>query len=89
MPSSSGPKVLLTYIHFQWILMCASNSLKLFCFSGCAHSIWKFPGQGLNLCYSSNPSCCSASARSLTHCAIVELQKTVFKRSKGYLLKAT
>ena len=31
------------------------------------HSMWKFLGQGTNLCYSSNPSCCSDNAGSLTY----------------------
>ena len=28
-------------------------------FFGCIHSIWKFPGQGLNQCHSNDPSRCS------------------------------
>ena len=38
-----------------------------------AHSMWKFLGQGSNLCHSSNPSCCSGNAESLTCCATREL----------------
>lgn len=35
----------------------------------------KFPGQGLNPLYNSNPSHCNDNARSLTHCARRELPK--------------
>ena len=35
--------------------------------------MWKFPGQGSNRCHSSDPSCCSDKARSLTCCATREL----------------
>ena len=35
--------------------------------------MWKFLGQGLNLCHSSNPSCHRDNARSLTYCATKEL----------------
>ena len=45
---------------------------------GCAHGMWKFPGQGLSPCHSSHPGHCSDKARSLTHCASRELS--------GYLL---
>ena len=48
--------------------------LYFFFFFGCAHGIWTFPGQGSNLSHSSDPSHCSDSARSLTHCATRELQ---------------
>ena len=40
---------------------------------GCAHSIWKFPGQGPNPCHSSDLSHCSDDAGSSTHCASREL----------------
>ena len=35
-------------------------------FFGCTHSMQKFPGQGVNPCYSSNPSHSSDNSRSLT-----------------------
>ena len=38
-----------------------------------AQGMWKFLDQGLNLCHSSDKSCCSDNARSLTHCATREL----------------
>lgn len=38
------------------------------------------PGQGLNVCYSSNPSSHSDSARSFTHCARRELLVLLFKK---------
>ena len=47
--------------------------LFLFLFFGLNHSIWNFPGQGLNPHHSSSPSCCSDNTRSLTHCATKEL----------------
>ena len=40
--------------------------------------MWKFLGQGSNLCHSSNLSCCSDNARSLTHCTTRELPKGTF-----------
>ena len=39
---------------------------------GCTHSLWKFPGQGLNTCHSSDLSHSSDNTRSLTHWAIRE-----------------
>ena len=42
---------------------------------GCACSMWKFPGQGLKLCHSSNWSLGSDNARSLTCCATRKLLK--------------
>ena len=42
-------------------------------FFGHAHSMWKFPDQGLDLCHSSDLSCCSDNARSLTCCTTREL----------------
>ena len=45
----------------------------LIIWGGCTCSMWNFLGQGSNPCYSSNPSHCSDSARSLTCCAIEEL----------------
>ena len=43
------------------------------CSFGCAHNMWKFPGQGSNPCHSSTISCCSYHTRSLTCCATWEL----------------
>ena len=48
----------------------------LFIFFGCTCGIWKFLGQGSNLCHSSDQSCCSDNTRSLTCCAIRELPKS-------------
>ena len=42
------------------------------------HSMWKFLGYGSNPCHSSNPSCCSDSPGSLTHCASRELLAYLF-----------
>ena len=42
-------------------------------FFGCACGVWKFLGQGSNLCHSSNLSHCSDNARSLTFCTTKEL----------------
>ena len=42
---------------------------------GRVHSIWTFPGQGLNLCHSSG---CSDSTRSLSHCATRDHPSNVF-----------
>ena len=57
---------------FGWSLFIFFN-LKLFKNFGCHCSMWKFPGQGSNLCHSSDPSCCSDNTRSLTYCATREL----------------
>ena len=46
-----------------------------FFFFGLACGMWKFLGQGLNLCHSSDLSCCSNNGRSLTHCTSRELQR--------------
>ena len=74
---------LMLFSFFSWISkFCFSSFLEgllyfiLFCivFIGYARGRWKFPGQGLNLCHSSDPShcsdltCCSNNAISLTHC---------------------
>ena len=42
-------------------------------FFGYTLGMWKLPGQGSNLCHSSNPSYCSDSTGSLTHCSAGEL----------------
>ena len=42
-------------------------------FFGQAHRFRKFPGQGLNLCHSSDLRCCSDNVRSLACCATREL----------------
>ena len=42
-------------------------------------SIWKFLGQGWYLCHSSNLSCCSDNARTLTHYTTRELKIQPFK----------
>ena len=39
-----------------------------FFFFGHTCGMWKFLGQGSNLCHNSNPSCCIDNTRSLTHC---------------------
>ena len=45
---------------------------------GHVHSMWKFPGQGSNLCLSSRPSCCRGNTGSLTHCTTRELRRSSF-----------
>ena len=40
----------------------------LFRLCDCTHSMWKFPGQGLNPCHSSDLNHSGANAGSLTHC---------------------
>ena len=54
----------------------AGGGLFLF---GCVCSTWKFPGQGLNPCHSSDPSHCSDNARSLIYCVTRELSFRVFE----------
>ena len=49
-----------------------STSFFFFLF-GCTHSMWKFPGLGLNLSHSNNLSCSSDITRSLTCWATREL----------------
>ena len=50
----------------------------IFIIFGRAHSMQKFPGQGLNLHCSSNQSHSSDNARSLTHLATRELPEPWF-----------
>ena len=57
------------WLKFNHILLV----LFLECVLGDTHGMWKFLGQGLNLYPSSDPSCCSDSAGSLTHCVKGEL----------------
>ena len=56
---------------------CSLEHMSHFFFS-LTCNIWKFPGQGLNLHHSSNPSCCSDSIRSLTHCPTRQLHESLF-----------
>ena len=51
--------------------------LFLFFFFGCSHSMWKFSGQGSNLCHSSDLSSCYDNARSLACCATRELPQII------------
>ena len=48
-----------------------------------ARGLWKFLGQGSNLCHSSDPSCCSDTTRSLPRCATRELLPHSFRRGLG------
>ena len=46
------------------------SQLPIYLFTGHAHGLWKFPGQGSNPHHSSNhDSLCTDNARSLTRCA--------------------
>ena len=60
------------------------QSLFLFCFFVClfvfghAQGMWKFPGQRSNPHLSSNPSCQSNNAGSLTLCATRKLKASFF-----------
>ena len=40
--------------------------ISILFFFSCTHSVWKFLGQGLNLCQSSDPSHSNDNTRSLT-----------------------
>ena len=68
----------------QLSVCCSSESnvflllfLFLFFFLGHIHGMWKFLGQGLNLCHSSDLNPCSDNA-GLTCCTTRELQLTSF-----------
>ena len=50
----------------------------LFIYLGHTHGIWKILGQGLNLCHSSDPSCCSDNTRSLTCYATENTKALIF-----------
>ena len=66
------------------------NTIKVsFPFFGCTKGMWKFqfPDQGSNPCQSSNPSCCSDSARSLTLCAITP-ESSVLAQVRSHWLVA-
>ena len=56
--------LILTVALFNFIIF---NSLFIYLFIGQARGMLKFPGQGLNLCHSSDLSHSSENARSLTH----------------------
>ena len=72
------------YHSYVWImcvcwLMNVCIEREEFFFFGCAHSMWKFPGQGLNLRHSSDPSCRSDNnAGSLTRCTAREILQVLF-----------
>ena len=51
--------------------------------------MWKFPGQGSNLCHSNDWSHCSDNTRALTRCAIRELPLPLFIIPSGSLLFPT
>ena len=51
----------------------SSPPLPFFFLVSHTHGIWKFPGWGSSLHHSSNPSRCSDSTKSLTHCATRKL----------------
>ena len=51
-----------------------------FFFFGHTCSMWKFPGQRLNPCHSSHPSCCSDNARYLAYCTSRELLSWILKK---------
>ena len=53
---------------------------------GCTHGIWKFLGKGLNLCHSSDTSCYSDNARSLSLLCHKELHYELF--FEWYMIKA-
>ena len=58
--------------HLTWTLQEPPHCFP--CFQPCCiHSIWKFLDQGLNPVHSSDPSCCSDNAESLTCCATRKL----------------
>ena len=80
----------LTFLLCAWLLSQPENLKFFFSFLfGHAQSMWKFWGQGLNLCHSSDSSHCSDNAWSLTAVPPEELpsklkfyfQKYVFKEN--------
>ena len=57
---------------------CVYRKRRIF-FFGCAHSMWKFPGQGLNLRHSRDPSGHSDNNDgSLTRCTAREILQVLF-----------
>ena len=65
------------YNFFLWYL--CPISLSFFFWPCLQHvEVWKFPGQGLNPCYSSDPNHCSDNTRSLTCCSTRELHRALF-----------
>ena len=59
------------------------DSLMITFLGGYAYAcgMWKFPGQGSNLCHSSSLGCSSDHAGSLTHCTTRELLMVTFWNS--------
>ena len=63
----------------EWYIHISNAYIDIFfC---CTHGMWKFPGQGLNPCHSSDPGHCSDNAGTLTHWATKEFLNTYFKNS--------
>ena len=60
-------------------LIFISSIYDSFFLSGCAHNTWKFLGQGLNLCHSSDPSHSSDNVKSFNLQATRELQSMTLK----------
>ena len=68
---------LLTYLKCTSI--CKSSFIFIFFFfSATSAAYGNFPGQGSNLCHSSDPSHCSDKAESLMHCAPKKLLIFIF-----------
>ena len=63
---TSKKTILPTFLTFNYNFLQLLLCLLLFFFSGCASGMQKFPGQGSNLCHSSD------NDRSLIHCAVKE-----------------
>ena len=55
-------------------------------FFGLAPVMWKFPGQELNLCQSSDLNCCSDNTRSLTLCTTELLFLLTIKKTSEHIL---
>ena len=58
-----------------------------FFFFGCAHSMWKFLGQGLNLHHSNDLRCFSDNTGSLAHCKRQLFFTFVFEKGFHWLYK--
>ena len=62
------------FLFSPWIYL----FFTIFFFFGHAHSMWKFLGQGLNQCHSSNLSHSSKNTGSLTHCTTREFHLSLY-----------
>ena len=76
----SAYRSFISLINFTLWYFGLHDLIFIYLFFGHTHSVWKFLGQGSNSCHNSDPSQCSDTARSLTHCTARELLDVILNR---------